>query len=85
MNKLRQHRTNIFTNSQLKKEKDKAERIMEVICWKSKFEEAEKYTFFNGTIRFLYLNGSTATWDDFNTEFSVAKVLFGDNNTVFRI
>ena len=45
MNKLRQHRTYIFTNSQLKKEKDKAEKILEDICWKSKFEEAEKIYF----------------------------------------
>lgn len=76
-----------FSNSQLenqlKEEKAKAEKIIEDNCWESKFEEAEKYAFFNGTIRFLYLNGATVVWDDFDAKFSRAKVLFNDdNNTV---
>ncbi len=75
-----------FSNSQLenqlKEEKAKAVKIIEDNCWESKFEEAEKYAFFNGTIRFLYLNGSTVAWDDFDAKFSRAKVLFNDNNIV---
>ncbi len=72
-----------FSNSQLerqlKEEKDKAEKIIEDICWESKIEEAEKYAFFNGTIRFLYMNGSVANWDEFDVKYSRAKTLFKDN------
>lgn len=78
--------SDFFLNSQLenqlKEEKTKAEKIIEDNCWESKFEEAEKYAFFNGTIRFLYLNGEAVIWDDFESKFSRAKELFDDNNTV---
>ena len=75
--------SDLFSNSQLEKqlkeEKTKAEKILEDNRWESKFEEAEKYAFFNGTIRFLYLNGITVAWDEFDAKFSRAKVLFNDN------
>lgn len=93
---LKQHDNNIyetlkeypdsFSNSrlesQLREEKEKAVKIMEDDSWGSKFEEAERYAFFNGTIRFLYKNGQSLSWNDFDAKFSRAKELFNEGKTV---
>ena len=58
-----------------------------VIYYGNKLEgeiiEAENFSFFNGTIRFLFLdeNGSV-NWDLFDKKFKKSKELFKDNNTV---
>ena len=74
---------NSFSNSQLenqlKEEKYKAEKRTEDSSWVNKIEEAERYAFFNGTIRFLFMNGSTVSWNEFDDKFSRAKALFKDN------
>ena len=65
-------------DTQLKEEIDKSKKIMEDASWESKFEEAEKYSFFNGTIRFLYTSDTGFSWDDFDSKFNRAKKLFSD-------
>lgn len=62
---------------QLLEEKQKAQKILVEKDWESKIIEAENYSFFNGTIRFLYRNEKKEIcWKDFDTKFANAKLLF---------
>lgn len=69
---------------QLLEEKQKAQKILEEkkkgnIDWDDKIIEAEKYSFFNGTIRFLYRNeNKEICWDKFDTKLENAKRLFSN-------
>lgn len=62
---------------QLLEEKQKAQKILVEKDWERKIIEAETYSFFNGTIRFLYRNEKKEIcWKDFDTKFANAKLLF---------
>lgn len=63
---------------QLQEEKEKAQKIIDDMSWEDKIIEAEKYSFFNGTIRFLYHDDKgNNNWDDFDEKYEKAKKLFG--------
>ena len=58
-------------------EKEKAEKILEGENWEQKIIEAENYSFFNGSIRFLFHDGECKTdWDQFDKKFEKAEELF---------
>lgn len=62
---------------QLIEEKEKAEKILEGENWEQKIIEAENYSFFNGSIRFLFHDGECKTdWDQFDKKFEKAEELF---------
>ena len=69
---------------QLLEEKQKAQKILVEkkkgnIGWEEKIIVAENYSFFNGTIRFLYRNEKNEIcWDQFDTKFERAKDLFSE-------
>ena len=79
---------NNFSNSQLElqllEEKQKAQKILYEMNhgnpdWEKKIIDAENYSFFNGTIRFLYRNKKNEIcWDQFDTKFERAKDLFSE-------
>lgn len=79
---------NNFSNSQLGlqllEEKQKAQKILEEkkkgnSDWEEKIIDAENYSFFNGTIRFLYRKERNEIfWDQFDTKFERAKELFSE-------
>ncbi len=61
---------------QLNEEKEKAEKILSDNQWEEKIREAENFSFFNGTIRFLYRNVKTVNWNNFDVKFDTARKLF---------
>ena len=79
---------NNFSNSQLGlqllEEKQKAQKILEEkkkgnSDWEEKIIDAENYSFFNGTIRFLYRDeNKEICWENFDAKFENAKWLFSD-------
>lgn len=79
---------NNFSNSQLGlqllEEKQKAQKILEEkkkgnSDWEEKIIDAENYSFFNGTIRFLYRDeNKEICWENFDAKFENAKRLFSN-------
>ena len=79
---------NNFSNSQLGlqllEEKQKAQKILEEkkkgnSDWEEKIIDAENYSFFNGTIRFLYRDDNKEiSWENFDAKFENAKRLFSN-------
>ena len=69
---------------QLQEEKEKAIKILEDAEWEDKICDAEKFGFFNGTIRFLYKDASSEIcWDDFDRKFNNASSYFnGEDGSV---
>lgn len=65
---------------QLKEEKEKAEKIHKNPDLEGEIIKAEQYAFFNGSVRFLYRNGFDEDWDNFDTRFKKAKMLFADKS-----
>ena len=62
---------------QLIEEKEKAEKILEGENWEQRIIEAENYSFFNGSIRFLFHDGEGKTdWSQFDKKFEKAEELF---------
>lgn len=63
-------------NRQLTEEIEKA-KMMQDPEWKTKILAAEKYSFFRGSIRFLYRDpNGKVNWDDFENKFLNAKNYF---------
>nr|MCR5397145.1 hypothetical protein [Lachnospiraceae bacterium] len=72
--------------SQLKEEIEKAKQIKTHENYEAKIKEAEQFSFFNGTIRFLYLNEeSSVDWDKFDDKFKRAKELFNVKNNYNKV
>lgn len=66
---------------QMKEEIQKAGKICEEPEWEGKIEEAERYAFFNGCIRFLYRDDrGNVSWDKFDERFKNAKEYFTDDD-----
>ena len=62
---------------QLIEEKEKAEMILEDENREQRIIEAENYSFFNGSIRFLFHDGEGKTdWSQFDKKFEKAEELF---------
>lgn len=62
---------------QLKEEKEKAVKILENKDWEEAIRKAENYSFFNGSIRFLFHNGQgNIDWNQFEEKFEKARELF---------
>lgn len=67
--------------AQLREEIEKASKICDDINWKDKIITAENFSFFNGSIRFLYRNAENKVdWDDFDKKYANAKSLFALDN-----
>lgn len=70
-----------FNTEQVKEERIKAKKIVE-LQWKDIIIAAEKYSFFNGSIRFLYRNSNgkvTDDWSNFHTKLANAKKYFKED------
>ncbi len=82
----KENRSESQLGRQLMEEKEKAAKIKsgeaEGVDWESRIIDAESYSFFKGTIRFLYrgnIGGNTSKWDDFECKLKQAKELFTTN------
>lgn len=68
-------------NAQYNEEIAKAKKIQENSSCEEKIKEAEQFGFFNGTIRFLYLDDKgDVDWDSFNTKFENSVKIFKSND-----
>lgn len=68
-------------NAQYNEEIVKAKKIQENPSCEGKIKEAEQFGFFNGTIRFLYLDDKgDVDWDSFNTKFVNSEKIFKSND-----
>lgn len=86
LNKLSDNFSNSQLGLQLLEEKQKAQKILEEMKkgnsdWEGKIIDAENYSFFNGTIRFLYRNvKNEICWEQFDKKFEMAKELFSKDH-----
>lgn len=89
--KLKEHSCDIYTalknyeidssssilDYQLKEEKEKAVKILENKDWEEAIIKAENYSFFNGSIRFLFHDGQGyLDWDQFDAKYKESMELF---------
>lgn len=84
---LSQYPATLDTTSRLgqqwAEEKIKADKINSDRTYESKITTAEAYSFFNGSIRFLFTDGEgNADWSCFDAKFRNAQGLFDETNTV---
>lgn len=68
---------------QWQEEVEKAAKIKEDPTWEDNILDAEKFSCFHGTIRFLYHDGTgREDWSDFGKKFGSCSKLFNGENTV---
>lgn len=76
-------------SEQVKEEIEKVNQFNEGPEWKDKILEAEKYGFFKGLIRFLYINENGVDWSDFDTKWeNVKKIVPEDKDereTIYKL
>ena len=69
--------------NQWEEEKQKAAKILEDAAMKDSIENAEKFAFFKGTIRFLFTGpDGGVNWNNFDTKFQNAQRLFKKDEKV---
>ncbi len=69
-----------FNQAQVNEEIEKARQIIKDESWETKIIEAEKYAFFKGAIRFLFMNASgNVDWDSFPKKWVYAQEYFNEN------
>lgn len=77
-------------SEQVKEEIEKVYQFNKKPEWKEKILEAEKYGFFKGLIRFLYINEKgVESWDDFDTKWGNVKKLVPEDKdereTIYKL
>ena len=76
-------------SEQVKEEIEKVNQFKEGPEWKEKILEAEKYGFFKGLIRFLYINENGVDWRDFDTKWENVKKLVPEDKdkreTIYKL
>jgi hypothetical protein len=83
------NRSDYHASEQVKEEIEKVNQFNGKSEWKEKILEAEKYGFFKGLIRFLYINENGVDWRDFDTKWENVKKLVPEDKdkreTIYKL